>query len=90
MFLRFCRPSSRKVRSSLPLDLIQHLARNADAAAIGDAFEPGRDIDPVAENVGAVCDDFAEIDADAEFYAPVRWHLRISLEHTSLNRDARS
>src|SRR5580658_1464268 len=68
-------------------DMIQHLARNADAAAIGDAFEPGRDIDPVAENVGAVRDDFAEIDTNAEFYAPIRWHLRISLEHTSLNRD---
>src|SRR5215469_14989779 len=34
----------------LVLDLIEHLARNADAAAIGDAFEPSRDINPVAED----------------------------------------
>ena len=50
-------------------------------------IEAGRDIDPVTENVWAVCNDFAEIDANAEFYAPIRWHLRISLEHTLLNRD---
>src|SRR5580693_7743389 len=34
----------------LALDLIEHLTRNADAAAISDAFEPSRDINSVAEN----------------------------------------
>src|SRR5215467_331016 len=38
----------------LALDLIEHLARNADAAPIGDAFEPSRDINPVAEDVSAL------------------------------------
>src|SRR5271170_6969098 len=87
LLLEVLPPEFAKGQIKPTADLIQHLARNADAAAIGDAFEPGRDIDPVAENVGAVRDDFAEIDANAEFYAPIRWHLRISLEHTSLNRD---
>src|SRR5208282_2782795 len=41
------------------LDLIQHLARNADATAFSDAFEPGRNIDPVTEDVGAIRDDVA-------------------------------
>src|SRR4051794_24403597 len=38
--------------------------RDADAARLGNAFEPRRDIDPVAENV-AVLDDVALVDADA-------------------------
>jgi hypothetical protein len=71
----------------LALDLIEHLARNADAAAIGKAFEPSRDIDSVAEDVGALRNDVAEIYADAEFDALVRRCLRIAFEHAALNLD---
>src|SRR6476620_2436847 len=53
----------------LALDLIEHLARNADAATIGDALEPSRDIDPIAEDIGPFGDDVAKIDADAKFSA---------------------
>jgi hypothetical protein len=63
------------------------LARNADAAAIGKAFEPSRDIDSVAEDVGALRDDVAEIYADTEFDALVRRYLRIAFEHAALNLD---
>ena len=56
----------------LALDLIKHLARNADAAAISDAFEPSRDVNPVAEDVRAFGDDVAKIDANAKFDALVR------------------
>jgi hypothetical protein len=41
--------------------------RDADAAGIGQRFEPGGDIDPVAENVAVFDDDVSDIDADAEF-----------------------
>jgi hypothetical protein len=71
----------------LALDLIEHLARNADAAAISKAFEPSCDIDSVAEDVGALRDDVAEIYADAEFNALVRRYLRIAFEHATLNLD---
>jgi len=63
------------------------LARNADAAAIGKPFEPSGDIDAVAEDVGALRDDVAEIYADAEFNALVRRYLRIAFEHAALNLD---
>src|ERR1700758_4859484 len=67
----------------LALDLIEHLARNADAAAIGDVFEPSRDIHSVAEDVGAFRDDVAEIDTNAKFNALVLLYLRIALEHAA-------
>jgi hypothetical protein len=38
---------------------------------LGQRFEARRDIDPVAEDVGIVDDDVADIDADAERDAPV-------------------
>ena len=66
------------------------MARNADAAAIGDAFQPGSDIDPVAKNVTAVGNDVADIDANAEFQALVRRYLRISSDDAALNFDRTS
>ena len=45
--------------------------RDGDAAGPGDAFEPRGDVDAVAEDVVVLDDDVAEIDADAEFDAPV-------------------
>ena len=44
-------------------------ALDADAAGLGHRFEPGGDVDPVAEDVVAVDDDVAEIDPDAPFDA---------------------
>src|ERR1700734_3268760 len=55
----------------LALDLIKHLARDTDAAAISNSFEPSRDVNPFAEDVGALGDDVAEIDANAKFDALV-------------------
>ena len=43
--------------------------RDADAARLGDAFQPRGDVDAVAEDVVALDDDVADIDADAEFDA---------------------
>ena len=44
-----------------------HGAPDADAARLGKALEPRRDIDPVAVDVIAVDDDIAEIDANADY-----------------------
>ena len=60
------------------------------AAAIGDAFEPGSDVDPVAKNVIPVGNDVADIDAHAEFYALVGRCLGISSDHAGLNFDGPS
>ena len=57
---------------------------------IGDAFQPGSDIDPVAKNVTAVGNDVADIDANAEFQALVRRYLRISSDDAALNFDRTS
>ena len=42
---------------------------------------------PVAEDVSPLRDDVAEIDANAEFNAPVRRCFRIALEHAALDLD---
>ncbi len=42
-------------------------APDADAARLGKALDPRRDIDPVAVDVIAVDDDIAEIDASADY-----------------------
>ena len=49
-----------------------HRARDADAAGLGEALEPGRDVDAVAEEIAAALDDVADGDADAEFEPPPR------------------
>ena len=45
-------------------DLIAHDAADADSAGLGQRFEARRDIDAIAEDVVAVDDDVADIDAD--------------------------
>ena len=51
----------------------------------GDAFEARRDIHAVAEDVVALDDDVAEIDADAELDAPVLRHIGVALAHAALD-----
>jgi hypothetical protein len=55
----------------LVADLIAHRARDADAAGLGQRFQPRGDIDAVAEDVAAFGDDVAEIDADAKLDPPL-------------------
>src|SRR5271165_1136266 len=47
-------------------DMVAHRAGDAEAARLGQSFEAGGDIDPVAEDVALVEDDVAEIDPDAK------------------------
>ena len=62
-------------------------AGNENAAGLADAFEPRRDIDAVAENVVALDEHVAEIDADAIEDALVFGRLGVALGHHFLDRD---
>lgn len=45
---------------------LMHLGGDADAAGFGEAFEPRRNVDAIAEDVRAFADHVAEIDADPQ------------------------
>ena len=66
-------------------DIVTHRARNSDAARLGDALDARGDIDSIAVNVVVLDNDVAEIDADAEFDAPVLGHIGIPLAHFPLD-----
>jgi hypothetical protein len=58
---------------------------DTDTARLGEAFEAGRDIDAVSEDVAVLDDDVALVNADAEFDAMLRRHRGIAFGHTSLD-----
>src|SRR6516162_5007981 len=64
------------------LDLAAHLTkgvfRDADATGLGDAFKPGSDIDAVAEDVVALDQHVAEMDAGCAIPCGARWGFRHS------------
>ena len=64
--------------NDLTFNEIEHLARNADAAAGGDTFEPGGYIDTVAKHVAIIVDDVPDVDAHPELYAVLRTDLCIA------------
>ena len=53
----------------------------------GQAFEPRRDIDPVAEDVGVVDDDVAEVDADAQHDRVAGGRSGVARGHFALDVD---
>src|SRR5262249_15004999 len=67
--------------------LLAHDAAGADATWIGQRFEAGGDIDPVAEDVAILDDDVADIDAHAEFDALFRRDAEITYRHVALHFD---
>ena len=62
-------------------------ARDQDAAWFADAFQPSRDVDPLAENVVAFDEHVAEMDADAIDDAFAVRFFRVALNHQPLNCD---
>jgi hypothetical protein len=56
---------------NLAADLLVGGGREADAAGLGNAFQPRGDVDAVAENVVAVGEHVADIDTDAELEPPI-------------------
>jgi hypothetical protein len=75
----------------LGLDLAPHLAKSvfgdADAARLGQAFEPCRDVDAIAKEIVAVEDHVAEIDPDAELDAAVGRIDGVAFRHRLLHRN---
>src|SRR4029434_10617148 len=67
------------------IDLLKHLTRYADAARLGDALEPGGDVDPVAIDPRYVVDQLAQSDTDPEQHAPVLRYLGIAACHRHLD-----
>jgi hypothetical protein len=66
---------------------MSHDFAHADPAGFGQPFEPSRNVDAIAINIVAVHDDVAEVDADAERDAMVRWHVHIAVLHRALDLD---
>ena len=62
-------------------------ARDQHAARLAKALQPRCDIDPVAENVVAVDQDVAEIDADAVDDALRLRRVSVALDHQFLDRN---
>ena len=52
-------------------DLIAHDPADADSARVGQRFEARRHIDAIAEDVVAVDDDVADVDADPKVEPPI-------------------
>ena len=70
--------------------LVADLARDAEPARFGEAFEARRDVDAIPIDVIAVDDDIAEIYADTELDSAVGRHLHIALRYAALHVDGAS
>ena len=66
-------------------DIVAHRLRNRYSAGLGDAFEPRRDVDAVAENIVVVDDHIAKVDADAELDPPVLGDACVADRHVALD-----
>ena len=73
------------------LEAVSHLvvdgARDEDTAGLGERLEPRRDIDAVAEDVVALDDDVADVDADPKLDSLIEWCRVRSPGHLSLDLD---
>lgn len=69
--------------ANLPVGVI----RDANAAGIGNALQPRRDIDAVAEDIAVIDDDVADMDADADIDPYVGLHIRVLSGHAALDFD---
>ena len=73
------------------IELVPHLLvrrrADADPARLGQRFEPGGNIDAVAEDVAILDDDVTDIDAHAKFDPPSRRHGGIADDHFALHLD---
>ena len=74
------------------MHMIPHRARDADAAHRAFRLQSGCDVYAVAMEVSAIGDHVADVDADAEANAPVRWLIAVTDWHMllHLNRAAHS
>ena len=81
------RPHVLEAEIELVAHLVAHDAADIDPAGVGQRLDARGDVDAVAVDVVAVDDDVADIDADAEFAAPILRHLGVALAHAALDID---
>jgi hypothetical protein len=74
-----------KRQIQLALNLIHDLARNADAAAVGNAFQPRRKVDTISEDVVAITNDVSDVDTHPKLNALVPGNLGIVVSHGLLH-----
>jgi hypothetical protein len=87
MFLSVFSPRSTKSASIPAAYVVVGRARDQHAAGLADAFEPRCDVDAVAENVVALDQHVAEIDADAVDDALIIGGPGVALDHQLLDRN---
>ena len=75
------------VEIELVFDLLVNGLRDANGARLRERLEPGCDVDAVTENVIAVDDDVAEIDADAQLETALRRDGVVEGARSSLHLD---
>ena len=84
MFFKLCSPASTKLAATLPCTCRQ---ASSEIARFGNAFNPCRDIDAVAEDIPAFDDDVADIDANPDLDRIGLGATSIVLPKLSLNLD---
>ena len=68
-------------------DLVVYGVRDANCAGLGERLEPGGDIDAIAENVVAIDDDIAKVDADPDLETALRRKRLIDRVRGTLHLD---
>ena len=63
------------------------IIRDTYATRLGNGFETGCYIDPVAKYVPVILDNVADVDTDPELNSIVRRDVRIAFRHAALNID---
>src|SRR4051794_25829940 len=76
-----------KADRELACNLLTHPTRDADPTRLGQALQPGGDVDAVAVDVVVLDDDVAGVDADAEADLLVLGDARLALGHAALDGD---
>ena len=76
-----------EVRVDLAAHVVVGCARDQHAARVAKALQPRRDVHAVAENVVALDQDVAEVDAEAIEDAFVLGRVGVTLDHQRLDRD---
>ena len=67
--------------------LIVDIARNQDAARVGECFQPRGHIDAIAVDIILIADDVADVDADTKFDATISRYIGIAFGHAALDVD---
>src|SRR5262249_4016907 len=68
-------------------DVVPNNTRDADDTGLSKSLQPSRDVDPIAEQIVALHDDVADVDADPKPHLLARRSVRILLGDGLLNLD---